>query len=89
MAAELQFQEDTLRETMTALGEAARGAAVLLAQTSPEAKNRALEAAAEAIRDAEGRILEANALDMAAARTKAEETLKDEEILGCAPKQCR
>jgi glutamate-5-semialdehyde dehydrogenase len=70
MAAEPQFQEDSLRETMTALGEAAREAAAILAQTSNETKNRALEAAAEAIRDAEARIQEANALDMAAARTK-------------------
>ena len=53
---------------MAALGAEARAAARALAASSAEDRQRALEAAAAAIRDNEATILEANAKDMAAAR---------------------
>ncbi|MBP7062735.1 glutamate-5-semialdehyde dehydrogenase [Ferrovibrio sp.] len=55
---------------MDQLGQAARAAAAELAVADTAAKNRALLAAAEAIRAASAAILAANAEDMAAARAK-------------------
>ena len=52
---------------MTALGKAARAAASLLAVTTGEQRNRALKAAAAAIRDRAAAIIDANGKDMAAA----------------------
>ncbi|MFT4012956.1 MAG: glutamate-5-semialdehyde dehydrogenase [Paracoccus sp. (in: a-proteobacteria)] len=52
------------------LGAQAREAALTLASASAERKHAALIAAAEAIREAEGAILGANTLDMAAAQEK-------------------
>jgi glutamate-5-semialdehyde dehydrogenase len=62
--------KDTLEVRLLALGEAAREAARVLATASPEAKNRALQAAAAAIRADQPRILASNAKDMAAARQR-------------------
>jgi len=63
-------QQEDLQSVMTELGRAARTAAAELALADPEVKNRALKAAARAIRESAGRITEANARDMAAARAK-------------------
>jgi glutamate-5-semialdehyde dehydrogenase len=54
--------------TMRAIGAAARAAARTLALAPTEAKDRALRAAAEALRAGASSILEANARDLAAAR---------------------
>lgn len=70
MPAEAALKQDDLQSTMTALGRAARDAAAILALADPETKNRALLAAAGAIRAQAGLIAAANAQDMAAARTK-------------------
>ena len=56
-----------LQRQMLALGAAARAAATILAKTPTAAKNKALLAAADAMRAGAGAILEANATDMAAA----------------------
>ena len=63
-------QQEDLQATMTDLGRAARAAAAELALAKPEAKVRALEAAARAIRAQAAKIAAANAKDMAAARGK-------------------
>ncbi|HMA13335.1 MAG TPA: gamma-glutamyl-phosphate reductase, partial [Kiloniellaceae bacterium] len=63
-------QQDDLQATMAALGRAARAAAAALALAAPEAKTRALTAAAAAIRANVEKIAAANAKDMAAARAK-------------------
>jgi glutamate-5-semialdehyde dehydrogenase len=55
---------------MTRLGEAACAAASVLALASTEQKNRALAAAAAALRARRGELLEANAADVAAAKAK-------------------
>ena len=57
-------------EVMRALGREARAAARALATAPTEAKNRALQAAAAAIRRNEAAILAANADDMAAAEAR-------------------
>ncbi len=62
--------DETLRETMDALGRAAREAAQTLARAASEAKNRALREAAAAIRAARAEIREANARDVAAAEER-------------------
>ena len=59
---------DDLPAQMTALGQAARAAALELATTPTAAKDRALAAAAAAIRAAAPAILQANAADIADAR---------------------
>ena len=59
---------DEVAETMDRLGRDAREAARVLALASPEAKNRALLAAAAAIRASAAKILEANARDVAEAK---------------------
>jgi len=61
---------DDLRTQMTAIGEAARSAAAVLALTPAETKAKALRAGAESIRRASAEILAANAKDMEAARAK-------------------
>jgi len=58
---------DDIAATMRAIAVAARAAAQELALAAPEAKTRALVAAAEAIRDSRAAILEANGRDMVAA----------------------
>ena len=63
-------QQQDLQDVMSNLGRAARAAAAELALADPEAKNRALKAAAAAIRDGAEAIAAANAKDMAAARSK-------------------
>jgi len=70
MSAQSAVLNDHLPEAMAALGRAARAAAAELALAGSDAKSRALAAAAAAIRDRQGEILEANGRDMAAARAK-------------------
>ena len=70
MPAEAAVKQDDLQNVMAGLGHAARAAAAELALADPETKNRALKAAARAIRDHSETIAAANAKDMAAARTK-------------------
>src|SRR5471030_2523780 len=60
----------SLRDMVHAMGEAARAASRELARAPTAAKNRALEAAAEAIVDREKTILAANARDVKAARSE-------------------
>jgi glutamate-5-semialdehyde dehydrogenase len=55
---------------MEPIGRAALDAARLLAQTDPATKNRALQAAADALRQRSAEILAANAKDMATARER-------------------
>src|SRR4051794_15435184 len=62
--------KDVLETRMQALGEAARAASRVIANASSGAKNTALRAAATALRAQEGRILAANAKDMAVARQR-------------------
>src|SRR5258708_21364369 len=62
------FSATALAEAMDRIGRQARQAASVLAQTPTERKNRALVAAAEALRQATGDILAANAVDLAQAR---------------------
>ncbi|MFZ1428782.1 MAG: glutamate-5-semialdehyde dehydrogenase [Geminicoccaceae bacterium] len=59
-----------LEREMQALGDAARAASQILAQAPRAAKDKALLAAAAALRDGAPVILAANARDMAAARAK-------------------
>ena len=61
---------DDLQQQMLDLGAAARAAAAVLAKTPTEAKDRALRAAAEAMRADAAAILAANATDMAAAKER-------------------
>lgn len=61
-------ERDDAAETMQRLGRDARAAAAILALASPETKNRALAAAAAAIRAASTKILDANAEDVAEAK---------------------
>ena len=65
-----RLNDEALAETMTAMGRAARAAAAELAQAGSEAKNQALVAQAEAIRDDVAAILAANAQDMVEARER-------------------
>jgi glutamate-5-semialdehyde dehydrogenase len=66
----LDGKADDLDAVMLDLGRRARKAARVLALASPEQKNRALRAAAQAIRARTPALLEANAQDMANARGK-------------------
>ncbi len=59
-----------LNSSLLAIGRRARKAARVLALAAPEQKNRALAAAAKALREKTAALIEANALDMAAARAK-------------------
>ncbi len=70
MTAETAVLRDDLVSEMNELGRAARAAAAELALAGPEQKNRALTAAAEALRSRSEEILAANAKDMAAAEEK-------------------
>jgi len=63
-----QTKTESIAELMDGLGKAARRAAGELAECSLDVRNRALSAAAAAIRRRSGDILQANAKDMAAAR---------------------
>lgn len=62
--------ETEIAALMEAMGEAARAAARLLATAPAETRNRALTAAAAAIRAATAEILEANAQDVATGRAR-------------------
>jgi len=66
----LDAADAPLAETMTALGNAARGAARVLARTDAEKKNAALRAGAEALHAGAAKILEASAQDVAAAEAQ-------------------
>jgi glutamate-5-semialdehyde dehydrogenase len=66
--AEERYSPDGLEAEMQALGRAAREAAEALAGASTTAKNAALTAAADALRDRQDEIRSANARDLAAAR---------------------
>ncbi|HSK39095.1 MAG TPA: glutamate-5-semialdehyde dehydrogenase, partial [Arenibaculum sp.] len=66
----LAHATDDLGTRMTAIGEAARDAAALLADVPPGPKAAALRAAAAAMRARIGEILAANAEDVAAARAR-------------------
>ncbi len=57
-------QSNTIAESMDAMGAGARRVAAALALTSNDDRNRALRAAATAIRKRCGEILAANATDM-------------------------
>ena len=70
MTTEALARRGELSTIMEALGRDARAAATALAHSDPAAKNRALLAAAEAIRRREPEILAANETDMAGARVK-------------------
>ncbi len=70
MIQEAAVLQDDLPRRMEVLGRTARSAAHELALAAPEAKSRALKAAAQAIRQSRDKILEANGRDMAAARAK-------------------
>jgi len=61
-------EEEELNRMMSGLGQAARHAAAVLATTDAETKNAALNAMAAVIRTRMDEILEANALDLAAAQ---------------------
>jgi len=69
MPNDLNIKPD-LSTAMLAMGEAARGAARLVARSSAQVRNRALEAAANALVDRERAILSANAKDVKAARAE-------------------
>jgi glutamate-5-semialdehyde dehydrogenase len=62
--------ETDIADTMRRLGEGARTAARFLARANADEKNRALHAAAAAIRSRSAEILSANAMDMAAGTSK-------------------
>jgi glutamate-5-semialdehyde dehydrogenase len=70
MTLEATVRQDDLKIQMEALGQAARAAAEKLALAAPETKDRALFAAAEALRGSKDAILAANARDMAGGRAK-------------------
>ncbi|HET7731128.1 MAG TPA: glutamate-5-semialdehyde dehydrogenase [Usitatibacter sp.] len=59
-----------LRALMHAMGERARAASRAIARSGTAARNRALEAAAEALREREKTLLAANALDVKGARAE-------------------
>jgi glutamate-5-semialdehyde dehydrogenase len=59
-----------IRALMLAMGERARAASRDMARATTAAKNRALEAAAEALREREKTLLAANALDVKGARAE-------------------
>jgi glutamate-5-semialdehyde dehydrogenase len=61
---------NTIVETMNAIGRTARRAAATLAMTDGEQRNAALQASADAIRGASNNIIEANSLDMDAAKSR-------------------
>jgi len=61
---------DDLRERMFDLGRAARAAAAVLAQASPEVKRGVLEAAANELRRSRAAVLAANAEDVADAKAR-------------------
>jgi glutamate-5-semialdehyde dehydrogenase len=68
LAEDRSRNDDRIEAQMQALGGAARAAATVLAQASTAAKDRALRAAAAALRRRVQALLEANAADLTAAR---------------------
>ena len=69
MATQAAVESNDVRAQMERLARGARAAARALGAFGAEQKNRALHAAAERIRSNEGRLLEANAKDLAAVDT--------------------
>lgn len=67
----------TLEQQMQAIGAGARTASLALAQASAETKNKALTAAATALRDQRPAILAANAEDMAEAEGRLSKAMLD------------
>ena len=65
-----ETKTESIAELMDGLGKAARRAAGELAECALDVRNRALSAAAAAIRRRSGDILQANDKDMAAARER-------------------
>ncbi len=65
-----QSRADDLQQQMLKLGADARAAAMILAKTPTEAKNRALSEAAAAMRNGAEAILAANKIDMTAAEER-------------------
>lgn len=59
-----------LQKDMQRVGDAARAAGAALAQAPTEVKNRAIRAAAAALRARQAEVLDANALDVAAAKER-------------------
>jgi glutamate-5-semialdehyde dehydrogenase len=70
MPNDLNIKAD-LSAAMLAMGEAARAAGRMVARSPTQVRNRALEAAAQALVDRERAILAANAKDVKAARSKS------------------
>lgn len=70
MTATATITRDDLAETMQAMGRAARAAGAVLAHAPTDAKNRALLAAAAALRADTAALLEANARDLDAAKAR-------------------
>jgi glutamate-5-semialdehyde dehydrogenase len=66
----IKESQGTLGARMSAMGDAARGAAAGLRTASTDTKNKALAAAAQAIRGRKEQILAANARDMEAAASR-------------------
>ncbi|MDC0655082.1 glutamate-5-semialdehyde dehydrogenase [bacterium] len=61
---------DDIQDLMLEVGSAAQTAARVLARTSTDAKNQALRAAAQNLRDSRQTVLDANTIDVAEADTK-------------------
>ena len=82
---------ESIESIMTAMGQAARIAASELALTNADSRNKALQAAANAIRDEKAAIIAANKVDMASAEKRGLSTalldrllLDDQRIEGMA-----
>ena len=73
--------KDSIHEQIVALASAAREASVVLANASTAQKDEALRAAAAAVREASGDILEANAEDLRLHGEKLGDSLRDRLIL--------
>ena len=63
---------ESIEEQMDSIGAAASRAAAVLALADTQTKNRALEIAAQALRDAKAELIAANERDVAAAREKGQ-----------------
>ena len=69
-AGQAEVAMQSLDSLMQELGRAAAASRTALAQSSGETRNRALQAAARAVRERQAAILAANARDMDAARAR-------------------
>lgn len=70
-----------MKELMLSMGKKAKAAARVLATAAPELKNRALTAAARAIRDESDAILSANKIDMDALASETSPAMRDRLLL--------